>query len=74
MGFEFDGTYWHADPRIYCATDIIAGNLATHIWENDYKKTQMCKKLDIILIRIKEYDWINFNENEKERILELLNK
>ena len=74
MGFEFDGTYWHADPRIYCATDIIAGNLATHVWENDYKKTQMCKKLDITLIRIKEYDWINFNENEKERILELLNK
>ena len=23
LGFEFDGTYWHADPRFYKENDII---------------------------------------------------
>lgn len=74
LGFEFDGTYWHADPRFYNADDIIEHKniTAKEIWERDKQKELMCEQLNIKLIRIKEYDWINDNENIKQYISDII--
>jgi len=74
LGFEFDGTYWHADPRFYKETDIIEHKKITakEIWERDIEKNVLCEKLGIQLVRVKEYDWINNNEYEKLRIKEII--
>lgn len=62
LAFEYDGKYWHADPRLYKATDIIDGRTAAEIWEYDKKKDLLCKNLGITLIRIKELDYLQ-NKN-----------
>lgn len=72
LAFEIDGTYWHADPRFYCATDKILNKYATTIWENDFKKDILCNNYNIKLFRIKEYDWKNDNINIKNRIKDLI--
>lgn len=74
LGFEFDGTYWHADPRFYKETDIIEHKKITakEIWERDIEKNVLCEKLGIQLVRVKEYDWINNNEYEKLKIKEII--
>lgn len=74
LGFEFDGTYWHADPRFYKESDIIEHKKITakEIWERDIEKNILCEKSGIQLVRVKEYDWINNNEYEKLRIKEII--
>ena len=71
-GFEFDGTFWHADPRFYNADDIIKEQTAKQIWENDNIKNKLAKSLGIKLIRIKEYDWINNQEKIKDYIKSII--
>lgn len=74
LAFEFDGTYWHTDPRFYNAGDIIEHKKITakEIWERNKQKELMCEQLNIKLIRIKEYDWINDNENIKQYISDII--
>lgn len=71
LGIEFNGTYWHADPRFYPAETIISHKnvLAKEIWANDEYKLNKCKYLGITLIQIKEYDW----DTDKQQILTMLN-
>ena len=59
IGIEFDGTYWHADPRFYDKDFIIMNRTAEEIWERDKEKSRLCENIGIKLIRIKEYDWLN---------------
>lgn len=72
LAFEYDGTYWHADPRFYKENDIINKILVKNIWKRDKEKDILCENLNIQLIRVKEYDWINNNEYEKLRIKEII--
>ena len=73
LGFEFDGTYWHADPRFYKENDIIRGNLlAADIWKHDKEKDERCQQLNVKLIHIKEYDWLNTKEQVKKYILGII--
>ena len=77
LGFEFDGTYWHADPRFYKADQLIEHKRVTakEIWERDKEKDNLCQLNGIKLIRILEYDWVHRNDSEKERIkLEIENQ
>lgn len=76
LGFEFDGTYWHADPRFYKPEDLIEHKKVTaeEIWNRDKEKDLICKNLGITLIRVKEYDWINNQDLEKSKIIEKLEK
>lgn len=71
IGIECDGTYWHADPRFFDENYVIKqnGKIAKDVWENDCKKDQIAKEKGITLIRIKEYDWKNNKEQEKQRLL-----
>lgn len=74
LGFEFDGTYWHADPDFYKADDIIDNiETAEEIWEKDRQKDQICESAGIMLIRIKEYPWLTYQKQLKHRIKRLLN-
>lgn len=74
LGFEFDGTYWHADPRFYNADDIIDtnGKTAQEIWEKDKDKEILAESLGIKLVRIKEYDWVNNRKNIEEELKKLI--
>lgn len=70
LAFEFDGSYWHADSRIFEPDDIISQKSMTaqEIWDYDEQKIEECRKIGIELIRIKEYDWLN-NRSECEKII-----
>lgn len=70
LAFEYDGTYWHADPRFYKETDIIElkNITAGEIWKKDIEKNLLCENNGIKLIRIKEFDWINNQDKIKEYI------
>lgn len=58
VGIEYDGEFWHADPRRFKATDIVRNNItAQEIWNNDNKKDLLCESKGIHLLRIKEYDY-----------------
>jgi very-short-patch-repair endonuclease len=35
---EFDGDFWHANPKMYESTDLIYGKTAKEIWNNDKKR------------------------------------
>ena len=74
LGLEFDGIYWHADSRFYKEDEIIyrKGLSAKQIWEKDEAKNKLAESLGIKLIRIKEYDWVNNQEEIKEYIKSLI--
>lgn len=46
LAFEFDGTYWHMDSRVYESTDfnIHKNCTAKEIWEYDNQKIILCKE------------------------------
>ena len=72
LAFEYDGTYWHADPRFYNETNLNKQQRLKNNWLRDEEKNILCENLNIQLIRVKEYDWINNNEHEKLRIKEII--
>lgn len=74
IGLEFDGIYWHADPRFFKEDEMVyrKGLTAAQIWEKDEAKNKLAESLGIKLIRIKEYDWINNQEEIKEYIKSLI--
>lgn len=74
LAFEYDGTYWHADSRFYNENDIIKDRIAKDIWITDNNKNNLCNELNINLIRIKEYDWITNNIEEKNKIKNIINE
>lgn len=74
LAFEYDGTYWHADPRFFNENDKIKHCLASDIWERDKQKDLLCEQNGIKLIRIKEYDWKNDSNKIKQYIREIINE
>jgi len=74
IGIEFNGTYWHMDPRKYKSIDYneIAKKTAQEIWDKDKYKEDLCKSLDIKLIVIWEQDWKSNKEQIKTNILSQL--
>ena len=75
LGFEFDGYYFHADPRFFKETDFIGkkGKTAKEIWEDDKAKDLMCENAGIKLVRINEYDWKNDKENCIKNMEKIIN-
>ena len=71
LAIEFQGTYWHMDPKIFEATDF---NQSTHKtaqdhWNMDIQKINICASHDICLMIIWENDWNNDKESIKKHIL-----
>lgn len=61
IAFEFNGTYWHADPRVYKEDDIIGikKEYAKDLWKKDQIKLNECIKNNIKLYTIWEIDFDN---------------
>lgn len=73
IGIEFDGSYWHADPRLFNSTTLIEGDTAKDIWLKDFNKIELCESKNIKLIRIREFDWKKIKETILNKIKILLN-
>ena len=56
---EFNGDYWHANPKEYKETDLIRGNLVKNIWEFDSKKIKLAKDLGYKVLIVWESDYID---------------
>lgn len=67
---EFNGDYYHMNPKIYKETDTVFYKTAKEIWEKDLKKKKLCGYKGIKLITIWEKDWIESHEEIKKNILE----
>lgn len=70
---EFNGTYWHCDPRFYNENFLNKKKqkIAKEIWSSDQERLESLKKLGYNVKVIWEYDY----SQDKEKILkELLNE
>ncbi len=64
--FEFNGTYWHRDPRKYAsAPDVEA------VWENDREKLDIAKNNGYSVIVVWQKDW-ELSDNKMEFTANLL--
>ena len=74
LAIEFNGDYWHANPKLYNENCIMKFRRCTlsagEIWERDKFKKNLCEEKLIKLITIWEYDWVN----NRSYITDLLKK
>ena len=55
---EYNGTFWHADPKKFNADDIVHHEIkAKEIWERDEIRRSIFKKLGYILIEVWSDDY-----------------
>lgn len=65
-----DGDYWHANPEIYNADDIIIGNTkASDIWARDIKVTHILTEKGYFVIRIWEHKILDDSSLVAENII-----
>ena len=64
---EYNGTYWHADPRFYAKNTLIEKKKMTafQVWENDRIKLEAAKSQGYEVLVIWEHD---FKENKQREI------
>lgn len=77
LAFEFDGTYWHADPLYYSAdyrVRLKRNQTAQELWNIDKKKDLLCEQHNITLVRIKEHEWNLFEDIIKQAIKHIIEK
>jgi hypothetical protein len=69
---EFNGTYWHADPRIYAPDALVHYVPAKNIWKRDKKKIGYAKHKEYDVLVVWELDFYKSRENTLELIKEFL--
>lgn len=59
LAIEFNGDYWHMNPKIYRADDEnrFLYVSAKEIWEKDEFKVKLCEERNVKLITVWERDW-----------------
>lgn len=62
---EFNGDYWHANPKKYDATDKIRGKLASCIWSNDKAKLDLARSFGFRVLVVWESDY----KTDKDKII-----
>ena len=62
---EFNGDYWHANPKIYDNDDLIRGTKAEDIWKRDALKISIAESHGFRTFVVWENDYIN----NKEKII-----
>lgn len=74
IGFEFNGDYWHMNPKFHKKDEILeqSGASAEEIWKFDKYKIDLAKNKGVDLYIIWEDDWLNNNEFTKQYIKELI--
>ena len=71
---EFNGTYWHCDPRLYEPTFVgRKGIPAKEIWINDYNKNLIAMNEGYQVYVMWEMDWYKDKKNEINKLLEWWN-
>jgi hypothetical protein len=71
---EFNGTYWHADPRFYLPEDDIKGKKAADVWLKDKNKIKDAEALGYSVLVIWEHDFYQDKQKEIEKCLNFLNQ
>lgn len=67
---EYNGSYWHADPRLYKADDIVHHNhIASDIWDRDNHKKEIYNKLGYEVITVWSKDFL---EDKNKCISEII--
>lgn len=73
---EFNGDYWHANPKIYSAEQILGKGLTKktvkEIWDKDAKKIQAAKNRGFEVLTVWESDFYKNPQAEVERCLNWL--
>lgn len=54
---EFNGDYWHANPKSYLADDIIRNKFASDIWKNDAHKLDFARSFGFRVMVVWESDY-----------------
>lgn len=74
LAIEYNGDYWHGNPKFYNSTDYIKQKKASvsEIWETDALKKNLCEKKNIKLVTIWETDWVNKKETVKTSLIRLI--
>ncbi len=78
LAIEYNGTYYHADPRFYHADRELAIGIkrrkitAKDRWTYDLMKKHMCESAGYNMITIWEHDWVHDQSKTKEHVLFLI--
>lgn len=69
---EYNGTYWHADPRYYRPTSLIRNKTAYEIWQRDKHKLEAAKKHGYSVLCIWESDFKTSKDKEIKKCIDFL--
>ena len=72
LAIEYNGDYWHANPKYYSEDHIIGDVVAKTVWKEDKQKINRCIKAGIELLIIWEDDWINRQDVVKQELLDII--
>lgn len=67
---EFNGDYWHANPKTFQPDTLIRGIKASDIWEKDRLKLQTAKDLGFRVLTV----WESVFKNNKEKTIKQVTK
>lgn len=68
IGIEFNGDFFHANPKKYKPDDKIFYTSASDIWKRDADKNKQLKELGIRILYVWESDWVKNKEETKKAI------
>lgn len=72
---EFYGDYWHANPEMYNADDIVDWSMgsrtAKEVWEYDKQKRELATKHGFKIEIVWESDWKHCRSSVEEKLLSL---
>jgi len=71
---EFNGNYWHADPKIYNHDHMIRHRSAQEIWKRDEIKIKLAKELGYNVIVIWEDEFLKDKVNTAKKVAEWILK
>ncbi|MCK9596316.1 hypothetical protein M0R19_03990 [Candidatus Pacearchaeota archaeon] len=71
VAIEFNGSYWHCDPRIYDENFIVKkgrkdAKLAKNVWEHDERKKDVVEKEGIKILYIWEKEYKEMDDKQFE--------
>ena len=69
---EYNGDYWHANPKYYSEDHIIGEATAKEVRKKDKQKINRCIKAGIELLIIWEDDWTNRQDVVKQELLDII--
>ena len=72
LAIEYNGDYWHANPKYYSEDHIIGDISAKEVRKKDKQKINRCIKAGIELLIIWEDDWINRQDVVKQELSDII--